>query len=241
MRKSSRYENAMNISARWKARVRKYPLLTKVLQFIFDPSYATNKYRNELISSLGENSRILNIGSGVKKFSGRCINLDIEDFANVDVIADAQDMPFLDNSFDAVIFEYVIEHIPDSTKIIQEIYRVLKKGGAVYSTVPFIQSYHGNPVDYYRFTIDGFNQLWKKFGFFKVICKPLGGPTAAFICIIKEYFAVLLSCNNKTLYAILSQLLIIPLFPFKYIDVLLIKNSNAHNISYSIVYVGKKR
>lgn len=46
-----------------------------------------------------------------------------------DVKADICDLPFDDNSFDVVFCNHVLEHIPDDTKAMQELFRVLKKGG----------------------------------------------------------------------------------------------------------------
>ncbi|MBZ0166094.1 MAG: methyltransferase domain-containing protein [Candidatus Omnitrophica bacterium] len=45
-------------------------------------------------------------------------------------------LPFADESFDVVISNQVIEHIPPQEEHIKEIYRVLKKGGVVYMATP---------------------------------------------------------------------------------------------------------
>jgi len=46
-----------------------------------------------------------------------------------DVKADICDLPFDENSFDVVLCNHVLEHIPDDTKAMQELYRVMKSGG----------------------------------------------------------------------------------------------------------------
>ncbi|WP_299669661.1 class I SAM-dependent methyltransferase [uncultured Polaribacter sp.] len=46
-----------------------------------------------------------------------------------DVKADICDLPFKNNEFDVVFCNHVLEHIPDDTKAMQELYRVLKPGG----------------------------------------------------------------------------------------------------------------
>lgn len=53
-----------------------------------------------------------------------------------DVKADICDLPFDDASFDVVFCNHVLEHIPDDTKAIQELYRVLKPGGFGIFQVP---------------------------------------------------------------------------------------------------------
>ncbi|MEC7265648.1 MAG: methyltransferase domain-containing protein, partial [Bacteroidota bacterium] len=46
-----------------------------------------------------------------------------------DVKADICNLPFEDDSFDVILCNHVLEHIPDDTKAMQELYRVLKPGG----------------------------------------------------------------------------------------------------------------
>lgn len=46
-----------------------------------------------------------------------------------DVKADICNLPFEDNSFDVIFCNHVLEHIPDDKKAMQELFRVLKKGG----------------------------------------------------------------------------------------------------------------
>ncbi|WP_417876447.1 class I SAM-dependent methyltransferase [Winogradskyella sediminis] len=46
-----------------------------------------------------------------------------------DVKADICDLPFEDNSYDVILCNHVLEHIPDDTKAMLELYRVMKPGG----------------------------------------------------------------------------------------------------------------
>ncbi|WP_339885969.1 class I SAM-dependent methyltransferase [Polaribacter vadi] len=46
-----------------------------------------------------------------------------------DVKADICNLPFEDNSYDVIFCNHVLEHIPDDTKAMQELFRVMKKGG----------------------------------------------------------------------------------------------------------------
>ncbi len=53
-----------------------------------------------------------------------------------DVKADICDLPFEDNSFDWIFCNHVLEHIPDDTQAVRELYRVMKPGGTGIFQVP---------------------------------------------------------------------------------------------------------
>ena len=53
-----------------------------------------------------------------------------------DVKADICDMPFKENEFDFILCNHVLEHIPNDTKAMQEIYRILKPGGTAILQIP---------------------------------------------------------------------------------------------------------
>lgn len=53
-----------------------------------------------------------------------------------DVKADICNLPFEDNSFDFILCNHVLEHIPDDSKAMQELYRILKPGGTGIFQIP---------------------------------------------------------------------------------------------------------
>ena len=53
-----------------------------------------------------------------------------------DVKADICNLPFEDNSYDIIFCNHVLEHIPDDTKAMQELFRVLKPGGMAILQIP---------------------------------------------------------------------------------------------------------
>ena len=53
-----------------------------------------------------------------------------------DVKADICNLPFEDNTYDLIFCNHVLEHIPDDTKAMQELYRILKKGGMGIFQIP---------------------------------------------------------------------------------------------------------
>ena len=52
------------------------------------------------------------------------------------VKADICNLPFSDNEFDVIFCNHVLEHIPDDTKAMQELYRILKPGGLGIFQIP---------------------------------------------------------------------------------------------------------
>ena len=53
-----------------------------------------------------------------------------------DVKADICNLPFNDNQYDVILCNHVLEHIPDDTKAMKELYRVLKPGGMAILQIP---------------------------------------------------------------------------------------------------------
>src|SRR3989344_4812340 len=83
-----------------------------------------------------------------------------------DIVGDIHDLPFPDNSQDALICIAVLEHVEEPHKAVREMYRVLKPGGFCFIYVPFLYYYHahkGYYKDFFRYTKDGIAYLAKDF------------------------------------------------------------------------------
>ncbi len=103
---------------------------------------------------------ILDCGSGfpMQDYSN-VINLEIEEYANTDVISVGEALPFLPDSFDAVFSFSVLEHVKNPFKSANELVRVLKPGGTMYLSVPFLQPVHAYPHHYFNMTGQGLRSL----------------------------------------------------------------------------------
>jgi len=53
-----------------------------------------------------------------------------------DIRANITNLPFEENTFDIIFCNHVLEHIPDDTKAMKELYRVMKKGGMGVFQIP---------------------------------------------------------------------------------------------------------
>lgn len=83
-----------------------------------------------------------------------------------DIVGDIHQMPFEDNSQDAIICLAVLEHVENPIQAMKEIYRVLKPGGYAFIYVPFLYYYHaekGYYGDFWRFTPDSLKWMAKPF------------------------------------------------------------------------------
>ena len=103
------------------------------------------------------------------------IGLDIAPSQNVDVAADAQVLPFMDNCFDTVLCNEVLEHVAEPSQLMSEVARVLKPGGFLLLTTPQTWGLHHEPHDYYRYTHYGLRHQAEKAGLLVVSVTPTCG------------------------------------------------------------------
>jgi SAM-dependent methyltransferase len=95
-----------------------------------------------------------------------------EDAADVDVVASVDNLPFEDGTFDAAMLTQVLEHVPAPEEAVREAHRVVREGGALLVTVPFIWEEHERPFDFYRYSSAGVRQLLEGAGFSEVTVRP---------------------------------------------------------------------
>jgi SAM-dependent methyltransferase len=60
-----------------------------------------------------------------------------------------------DNSYDLIVSFQVLEHVPRPNQLIAECQRILRPGGVLFFTAPFVFEYHAVPGDYHRWTMEG--------------------------------------------------------------------------------------
>lgn len=91
------------------------------------------------------------------------VGLDIYVSESTDIVGDAHQIPFADATFDAVWIQAVLEHVLDPQVVVNEIWRVLRPDGVVFSSTPFMQQVHEQAYDFSRFTRSGHRWLYRKF------------------------------------------------------------------------------
>ncbi len=70
----------------------------------------------------------------------------------VDIEADAHSIPVKNRSFDSVLMLQTLEYMQNPQKVLSEISRILKRGGILILTSPFMYPIHDYPFDRSRFT-----------------------------------------------------------------------------------------
>jgi SAM-dependent methyltransferase len=107
------------------------------------------------------------IGNGIsalyKAQDVKVIGVDVYASPNIKIICDGHKLPFVDESFDGVVIQAVLEHVLEPHRVVEEIYRVLRPSGLVYAETPFMQQVHERAFDFTRFTFSGHRWLFRKF------------------------------------------------------------------------------
>lgn len=111
-----------------------------------------------------QNERVLSI-------SGSADLCRILGFADPNIVDTAYpdvsllDLPFEDNSFDALVSDQVLEHVEgDLQRAVAESVRVVKPGGLIVHATCLVMPMHMQPNDYWRVTPHGLRLLMEPYG-----------------------------------------------------------------------------
>lgn len=162
----------------------------------------------------------LDVGCGIMPYREFLLdNTKIEkylglDFANTthpdylmvtpDLIWDGKIIPLLNETVDTVIATELLEHCEKPEEVLHEIFRVLKPGGVLFLTVPFLWNLHLVPYDAYRYTSFTLKRILDQAGFEKVDIKALGGWDASLAQMIGIWYTHRPLANKKLIGRICS-------------------------------------
>lgn len=123
-------------------------------------AHGYDRFARELIDKYSD-GLVLDCGSGLRSdYLGNVVNYEIVPYLTTDVIGVAEELPFKDETFDAVLSLNVLEHLKNPFSAASEISRVLKKNGQLFCVVPLLQPVHGYPSHYYNMTAEGLKNLF---------------------------------------------------------------------------------
>ena len=187
---------------------------------------------------LSPGTPIVDIGSGPEQLGKEFINVDILPFPEVDVVADAAALPFPNNSIPAVVNESVLEHVADPQVVAEEMMRILKPGGYLYTSAPFIHPYHASPDDFNRWTISGLKHLFKELEIVESGVR--SGPLSALLMFLAYWLGVLLSFGFKKVKPFITHALMLVMGPFKFFDFLFYWIPGTDAVATHLYIIAKK-
>ncbi len=225
-------ENAFkNFFKRWP---RFYDRLALCVSPILFTGLTANAFMRRFVGS----ERIVDIGSGHTRLHPSVVTVDIFPFPNVDVLAAAERLPFVDSAFDVAICDQVLEHVKDPHEVMRELLRVTKSGGWIYIGVPFVYPLHPSPKDYARWSTEGVSRLLPGC---RIVEQGVAmGPTSGMLTVFASWLSLLFSFGISPLRKFLNYVFMIVLHPLKYLDYLLARLPGAETIAATIYVVARK-
>lgn len=134
---------------------------------------------------------ILDIGGGKRGSHYRFLPLapgaavravDIVPGSDTDFVLDItkEQVPLPNASQDYIFLFNILEHVDVHDAVLSETFRLLRPGGKVLGTIPFLVNVHPDPHDYVRFTEEALRDLFTRNGFSVEVIEPIGrGPFLA--------------------------------------------------------------
>ena len=211
------------------------PELIKKARFIFEGSaqyvaVLTNPFyflRKNLYLNIKEfapclSGCVMDFGCGSKPYEtlfSHCkkyFGCDIEqsghnhDGENIDVYYNGHNIPITEGELGGILTSSTLEHIFNLDEILDEFNRVLKPGGYILMTVPFVWNEHEVPYDCVRYTSFGIRQELEQHGFEIVVSKKITTYIEMLFQMAMEYVRFTVASLSKSHFVnVLFQVLLI--------------------------------
>jgi ubiquinone/menaquinone biosynthesis C-methylase UbiE len=111
----------------------------------------------------------------------RYVAVDIAPAIPDAVVADARLLPFRSSAVELVVSFDAIQHIAEPERVLAEVARILRPGGLVVLTFPFMYA-ECDFLDYQRWTIAGMEDLMVRCGLVPILSSRRGGFLFAAVC-----------------------------------------------------------
>ena len=152
-----------------------------------------NRYCERYLGGLS--GKVIDFGSGespsyAKYFNNEAeiIRTDYDESKRPDMLVDLNNPIKSDSAvFDNAVLFNTIYILEDPTTSLKEINRILKPGGKLLLTSPFVFNEASEPVDYWRFTSAGIEKILKEGGFSNIEIYKIGERFSASINILNPF------------------------------------------------------
>lgn len=189
---------------------------------IFNPFYFSRRSLLKEMTGVAAQlrGRMVDVGCGqqpyrhlfdVNEYCG--VELDTElnrRTKRADFFYDGKTLPFASSNFDALLCNQVLEHVPDDEAFIAELVRVVKPGGLLLLTAPFVWDEHEQPYDFKRYTSFGIHALMERHGLSIIEFRKTCADASLLFQMTNAYTFKTLLPRNPYLHLLTTLLLIAP-------------------------------
>jgi SAM-dependent methyltransferase len=153
--------------------LRNLKFLNKILSFN-SSRFRLHQENKIFADSIPSGSLVLDAGSGNQPYKNLLNHTQYEsaDFEKVDksyakstYVCDLRKLPIENDRFDFILFNQVMEHLPEPTIVLKELNRVLKPNGKIIYTGPLFYEEHEIPYDFFRYTQFSLKKMFVEAGF----------------------------------------------------------------------------
>ncbi len=233
---SNQHESGVN----WlKSFFKQFPKIYYSIWHVFCPVMMLVNGPRMVLDKVSKGSRVIDVGSGPERLGKEFINVDIFPFPEVDIVSDATKLPFKNNTIDAAVSESLFEHVPDAHLVAREMVRVVKPGGYVYVSAPFMHPYHASPDDFNRWTISGLKHMFHDLEIVESGVR--SGPWSTFLMFLAYWLGVIFSFGSRKIAPFLAHIFMLILGPIKYLDYIFIHIPGSDAVATHLYILGKKK
>ncbi len=222
-----------------KSFLKQFPTLYYAIWHVFCPALMVVNGPKRIFTYRERGGLLLDVGSGPERIGKEFINIDVVPFPQVDVVADAHRLPFKDGVADAVVSESVLEHVADAQAVANEMVRVLKPGGILYTSIPFIHPFHASPDDFNRLTVSGLKHVFRDLEIIESGVR--SGPWSAFLLFFAYWLGILFSFGSEKVAPFLAHIFMLILGPLKFLDILFVYLPGTEAVAAHVYVIGRKR